>query len=292
LVKAVRARDWPRLDRLFAGLAPGIDRAYAVAAVAEVAGSEKFLARLVDTERSSSLPRLLLGDRYIKLAWKARSGYFAQYVSREQFEVFFDYLNRAEQLLASVTADEPDNATGWSLRLVTARGLEFGAAESRRRYDRVAALLPDPIFAQRQLLQTLCPKWDGSIDELVAFTRECVSAAADGSMSAGLTVEMAFERMAAAEDGRPLRATAMLEECAEAERRSTGHPAWRQLPGAIVTHSSFAYYWSVSGQWARAHPHFEIVGRRLVFPWPNAYSTKNAVRELRERAALAKRAAR
>ncbi len=290
--KAVHKRDWATLSKLFDSLPPEVDRAYPIAAVTEIDGSEKFFARVVDSERSSSLPRVLLGDRYIKLAWKARGRLFAKYVSREQFQVFYEHLNTAERLLASVTADEPENGTAWSLRVVTARGLKFGAAESRRRYERVAAVVPDPIFAQRQMVQTLCPKWGGTVEDLVAFTRECVEAAPDGSMSAGLAVEMTFERMAATKSKAAfLRTVEVVEECAEAERRSTGHPAWRELPGAVITHSSLAYYWSVTGQSAKAHPHFDAIGRGMVFPWPNAYGDKLGAKQLRERSAQAKRMA-
>ncbi|GAA1897419.1 hypothetical protein [Asanoa iriomotensis] len=73
-----------------------------------------------------------------------------------------------------------DNAD-WTARLTTARGLEMGQAEARRRYDRLAALDPHHLPGQRQLLQQLCAKWGWSLEDMHAFATEATSRLSDGA---------------------------------------------------------------------------------------------------------------
>ena len=270
---ATERRDWDTLRRRFAELPTDVDPTWAVKAATEVDGCEAFLTKLAKKERSSTLPRLLLGDRYITLAWEARTGKRAQYVSNDQFKVFFAYLQRAEKLLQSVTDDEPDNVAAWTTRITTARGLQLDVAEARRRYAMAAQAFPNPVFAQRQMLMMLCPKWYGTFPEVHAFARECDEAAppgsinaavvADGYVEAALDIKTSNERIAFLSEPR------VVEALRAAADRSVSHPNFLPTPGWIWANSVFAYAFRFGGQYARALPLFQANGDRIVYPFAN-----------------------
>jgi hypothetical protein len=93
LRKAVGSGNWRAVSAYFQELPARSDQSVAVRLVAEMAGAERLLQRAVDGERDSSLARTLLGARFIVMAWKARGGALARYVSEAQWRVFFDYLH-------------------------------------------------------------------------------------------------------------------------------------------------------------------------------------------------------
>ncbi|NEE53474.1 hypothetical protein G3M55_53870, partial [Streptomyces sp. SID8455] len=135
---AVRGNDWDTVEAYFDFLDDEEERAVAAHLVSDdLSSSERFLERAV-ADHGSPLARTLLAARYINVGWDIRSSYRAEHVSREQFQEFHAWLRRAERLLIGVCADEPAYALAWMYRLTTARGLELGASEVRRRYDRLA----------------------------------------------------------------------------------------------------------------------------------------------------------
>lgn len=83
-------------------------------------------------------------------------------------------------------------------RLSTARGLELGHAEARRRYDQVSRVVPHLYTAQAELLQQLCPKWGGTFAQAHAFAQECAVAAPPGSLSQLVVIEAHLEHSFAA----------------------------------------------------------------------------------------------
>ncbi len=162
---AVTCGDWPAIAAFFAGVPDPDDRDYVVYVIAETEGSEEFLRAAADrAEPESTLAVTLYAARLVVVGWNVRGGLRAQYVGREQFDTFHDRLRRAERLLIDVTARDPADTSAWAWRLKTARGLELGQAEARRRYDRLARTAPHMYTAQAQLVQQLCPKWGGTFE--------------------------------------------------------------------------------------------------------------------------------
>ncbi|MFC7242947.1 hypothetical protein ACFQO7_10710 [Catellatospora aurea] len=274
-VRAVQAwcrqGDWDSVARHFAQL-PTADAVYFNArAVAEVPGVTTFVGGVSQAQPSAILPKLLLGARAIELAWEARTGAQAQYVSQEQFAEMHEFLRFGEERLLEVTAREPGNGAAWAMRIVNARGLELGQAEARRRYDRLAMHHPHVFFAQTQLLQQLCPKWGGSWEAAFGFARQCAAAAPEGSVNALLIPEVHMEYWAtlrgADRDGY-LRRPEVLREVTEAALRSVLHPSFRPVYGWVSAHSHFAWVFSLAGDHRRAAVHFRALGGfASEFPW-------------------------
>jgi hypothetical protein len=268
----VRAGDWVAVSAFFGRLPAGADRSRVVRAVAETKGSERFLQRVVDVERDCSLARTLLGARLIVIGWKARGTRRARQVSRAQWRVFYDYLRRAERVLADATAIDPGNAAAWTERVTVARGLGLRQAEGRRRYERAAEHCDAPYGAQWQLLQSLCPKWGGSLEAVHAFARDCLRSARPGTLSGAVVADAHVEHAFTFDHEYHTNSYLGQEEVREALRAAASqtvlHPAFQPAHGWVEAHSAFAFTLFRAGDYESAAPHFAALGMRVhAHPW-------------------------
>ncbi|MFD7706952.1 hypothetical protein ACFV6E_39200 [Streptomyces sp. NPDC059785] len=276
--------DWPGVAGFIAALGTEEQRSFASSLVAEMAGAETWLERAAADHPGDPLPRALLAERYVHIGWGIRGDAYAEQVSREQFDRFHAWLRRAEQLLIEVCAEHPAYAHAWTVRLITARGLELGAAEARRRYDRLAAHHPHHYPAQTLLLQQLCPKWGGSWEAAHGFARECAAASPDGSHSAALValahVEHFLELGQDLEGAAYMRGLPVRDDLRFAAQVSVLHRDYRPGFHGLGAHSTFALAFSLGGHHQDAVPHFlEMEDRASEFPWsylvnPEAYFVK------------------
>jgi hypothetical protein len=203
-------------------------------------------------------------------------------VSQAQFQLFFERLRQAERHLADATAIDPTNAAAWTERIITARGLSLGSDEARRRYDRAAEHCDAPFAAQEQMVQNLCPKWNGSRGAVLAFARECLRGAKPGSLSGAVIahahVELAF-------DGNLsyLAESAVRDELIGAAAHTVLHPDFRPSHGWVSAHTVFAFALFHSGAYGHAAPHFDALNHRATpYPWERSHvQWKRAFRRAR-----------
>lgn len=260
--QAARASDWAALKAEAVTARDPLQLNFVVGTVADVFGAEYMLAKAME-EDESTLPNLMLAARHIVLAWEARTGYSAQYVSEAQWKTFRKHLVIAENLLMEVTAHEPENIVAWRQRLTTARGLSLGLSESQRRYDQLAKLDPHFFPAQSGFLQERCPKWHGSWEKMFAFARQCAAAAPEGGLHGALIAQAHLEKFLSLPSGEGrayLAQPAVIEELAAAGRRSVLHPSFQMRHGWVAAHSDFALCFSVAGDHHKAAAHFRAMG--------------------------------
>lgn len=255
--------DWAATEAFFAEIDSVDDVSLAAGLLAGVDRSEAYLERAAKALPADPLPRTLLAERYIRIGWRIRGSTPAEEVSGDQFAQFHDWLRKAERLLIEVCAEQPAYAPAWTARLLTARGLELGQSEARRRYDRLAEHHPHHFRAQSQLLQQLCPKWGGSWEAAHGFAQERSSAAPDGSYAGILVAEAHVEHCAAlagAQAAEYLRNVSVRNELRQAAGTSVLHPdcraGWQRIDG----HSSFALAFALGGHLADAARHFVALG--------------------------------
>ncbi|MFE0331330.1 hypothetical protein ACWEWI_12310 [Streptomyces sp. NPDC003753] len=260
---AARAGDWAATQAFFAGL-DSVDKvSFAVGVLADVDGTEEYLEKAAAALPGNPLPATLLAERYIRVGWDIRSGARAKHVSREQFDQFHAWLRRAEQILIEVCAEQPAYAPAWTARLLTARGLELGQSEARRRYDRLSVHHPHHFRAQSQLLQQLCPKWGGSWEDAHGFAQECASAAPDGSHAGILVAEAHIEHwleLDGSEATAYMRGLPVRDDLRHAAQVSVLHTDYRPGWHWITGHSTFALAFSLGGHLEDAAPHFAALG--------------------------------
>ncbi|WP_031155707.1 hypothetical protein [Streptomyces xanthophaeus] len=297
LREAVRRGDW---DAVRTGLETPLcedDRAVASATVAETDGSETFLRSQAERRPGDPLARTLLADRLVRIGWAARSNQRAEHVSKGQFHDFHSALRRAEILLIDVCAEYPEYALAWYVRLITARGLELGESEARRRYDRLAEHHPHHYSGQLQLLQQLCPKWGGSWESAHGFARQCLDGAPAGSPAGALTAIAQMEQyLELSEKANKAGAEAYLRQpenharLLDAAARSALHPGFRaDAHHAVGVHSAFAAAHCAAGRHAEAAVHFRALGNAAgEFPWGYLSNDHEAAFVRHRKTALAK----
>ncbi|MEV6106815.1 hypothetical protein AB0M28_19170 [Streptomyces sp. NPDC051940] len=281
-------RDWATVRAYVGELGEPDLQAVAAKTVAETPGAEEFLVGVSGRDKGDVLARTLLAGTLVHVGWGIRTGARAKDVSADRFTRFFGYLRRAERLLIDVCAEDPANALAWLHRITTARGLQLGASEARRRYERVAEHHPHFYSAQSQLLQQLCPKWSGTWQEAHGFANECAAAAPPGSLSPLLVAEAHLEHYAD-RDGPSydLTGPAAQRELTEAVHRTVMHDGFRADFHWIYAHGLFACLYSVAEDPQKAAWHFRQLGNRgSEAPWDRLYGDPVAAYTRQRRAAL------
>ncbi|WP_460068610.1 hypothetical protein [Streptomyces sp. YKOK-I1] len=268
---AARSEDWNAVQAYVSGL-DSVDKvSSAVGVLAGIDGSEFLLERAAADHPGDPLPRTALAERYVRIGWAIRSTARAQHVSADQFERFHGWLRKAEQILIEVCAEQPSYAPAWTARLTTARGLQLGQAEARRRYDRLSAHHPHHYRAQVQLLQQVCPKWSGSWEAAHGFARECATASPDGSNSGALVALAHIEHwldLDGPEATAYLRGIPVRDDLRNAARISVLHPDHRPDWNSVGAHNAFAFAFSLGGHFPDAAAHFAFLGDRASEdPW-------------------------
>lgn len=278
LRSALAGGDWPA-GRALLDAAPPADRTVLL----KILGTGPALSAAVPVDPADSTAAALLGFHRIEAAWAVRGGYRAQYVSRKRFAGFHDGLRAAERGLTDAIAHTPDDPALWTARLKSARGLELGPAETRRRYARLAEIDPHHLAGQSQLLQQLCPKWSGSWPEAFAFARQAMLAAPAGGPHGVLVAEAHLERWLDLADGRAYLASAAVgAELDEAAQRSVFHPGFARTPGWVGVVSTFAVVFSLRGDHRSAAAAFTALGPLATeHPWNYLGDPAVAVRKYR-----------
>jgi hypothetical protein len=276
LIAAMAAGDWPTARRLLtAGYDPD-DLAFMMGAASGVPGSESWLPAAIREDLDDPLPLLLYGLRAIDWAWEARTRKQAKYVTREQFEVFFDRLRLADDCLQDVVRRDPDNTAAWTGLITLARGLELGIDEGRRRFDRVVAVHPTNVGAHWQLLQQLCEKWAGSHELMHEFARQAVAAAPAGSALGSLIPIAHLEQWLRTENERYFSSRQVLTDLHAAADRSVRHPDYRQSKGWPRHNNWFAMAFALAGDQPAAAEQFRVIGD-LVTQLPWAYERNDPI---------------
>lgn len=273
LLAALHTRSWPTAQQVLAAAKNADELSRLLSVGSNVAGLETWLPDVLRSDLDASLPSLLYGSRMIVWAWEARTGLRAKYVSRDQFELFFARLRIAEDCLQGVVRREPTNAAAWHHLLITARGLQLGVPEARRRFDQAVAHHPGHVQAHQQMLQMVCAKWYGSHEQMHDFARSAMDTASPGSplghLAALAYLEEALDKAKYLTDigghlGRR-RVRAALHEAAD---RSVRHPDYRRGPDWATVHSAFAMAFALAGEHRAAAEQFRILGDVVMeFPW-------------------------
>lgn len=286
LRQAAASADLPSIREQLAAQPPYTDVSLLIRTVVEADGIEHPLRALVATAPDDVLALTLLGAREIEIGWGIRTASRAKNVSRRQFADFHAHLRTAEQLLIRATALDPACAAAWTERLNTARGLELGQNEARRRLDQLLKHHPHHFTGQARLLQQVCPKWGGSWDDAHGFARQSMLAAPPGTLNGGLVAEAHLEHwldLGREEGAAYLRRPHVHAELAEAAERSVGHPGFVRAHGWVTVEGTFAVLFSLIGDTSRAARHFRALGN-LASEWPWSYLGDPAESFVRHRA--------
>ncbi|BBH68611.1 hypothetical protein ACTI_52960 [Actinoplanes sp. OR16] len=287
---ALARRDWTACRRVLDAAAPD-SRTGLIRVGADDDGIEGFLRDVVRRDPRDGAAVAMLGSHLISVGWGIRTTAAAKHVSAEQFTAFHEWLGRAEEVLIEGAARIPGDPAIWTVRLTSALGLSLGKAETRRRYDRLAAVDPHHLPGQITMVQQLCPKWGGSWEEVHAFALDAMRAAPAGTAHGMLVAEAHAEHLLAIWRENPddwparreyLYAAPLRDELFEAAQRSIGHPAFRRSYRWLEAASTFAFlFWLMQEKEAAAWALRMLGNLATEYPWNIYQSVPDAVRTAR-----------
>ncbi|MFJ9950297.1 hypothetical protein [Kitasatospora sp. NPDC091207] len=265
------AGDWAALRPALAAVTDGAELTWLLVALSDVAGVQDWAAEAAAAQPDDALPLLLSGARHVSWAWEARTRQRAEFVTEEQWELFHQRLDTAEEQLFAVAEREPRWLAPWYFLQISGRGVSVGPDVSRYRFEAALRRGPGHLGSHKQRLQQLCAKWGGSHEEMHAFARSAMLAAPEGSPLGELVALAHLEHWLDLPDGEDhayLTGPAVLAELQEALRRSVlhaDHPRPRGWQGAFNT---FAMVFSLADQPRTAHLLFEALdGAVTESPW-------------------------
>lgn len=266
---AVEGRSWPRFEAALQQL-PADQAGAAIYYLAEVDGIESFLE-----SGTSTMARTALAWRYIVVGWQARGRDQAENTTGEQFMGFFEWLGKAEALLQAILDEDAGFAPTWKASLLTARGLQLGTPELRRRYQHFAALSPRDLNGQSQVLQFILPKWFGSVEEATAFVG---SPGTHPALVALLQIEMWSHLQSKAGLAHVKKATPALKAASAEFATFAGTDAV-----SVQAHNYFAMAFWLGGNYSEAAVHLAQAGwRTSEFPWRYAVADDTHMQQIQE----------
>ncbi|MEV0896155.1 hypothetical protein [Actinoplanes sp. NPDC049802] len=276
---ALDAGDWPACRELLDAADP-VERTCLIDAVSDEKGLEDFLRGVLRGDPGDGTAGALLGRHLAVAAWDIRTDARAVHVSREQFAAFRAGLVEAERVLVDAAARSPHDPAIWTTRLLTARGLQLGLSEIRRRYGRLAEIDPHHLPGQQQMLQSLCAKWYGDVAQAYEFAKEAADAAPAGAPNPVLLAIAYIEHSDVVTDTDRIRA-----ELREAAQRSVWHPDFRRTHGWVQVMSTFAMAFGVLGDHPAAASLFDALdGLGSRWPWEYLGDPATTIEKFRARA--------
>ncbi|MEU3295823.1 hypothetical protein ABZ722_26120 [Streptomyces longwoodensis] len=273
LVQAAEAGDWEAVKG--AAVPFDLGREHQVLAeVCDVAGVQDWIGRAVEEdEEHRALALLVSGARHVVWGWEARTSARAVDVSREQWRVFYERLEIAEEQLLQAAELRPQWISPWRRLLTSGRGMSLGRAVTRARFD--AALRRDPLDlgAHMEWLSQLQPRWGGEPGRALAFARQAFDGAPEGHRL-GCVVPMAhIEEWVESDRGNHLENAQVRQELRHAAERSILHPAYERRPGWQEDFNIFAMALSLAGEQEAARRVYRELGGAFT-PWPWKYAAQ------------------
>ncbi|MFH9349021.1 hypothetical protein [Kitasatospora sp. NPDC017646] len=264
------AGDWTALRPELAA-ADGAGLTWLAGAVADVAGVEEWTARAMSDAPEDALPLLLSGARHVSWAWEARTGARAGQVTEEQWKLFHQRLDVAEEQLLEVAEREPSWLAPWYFLQISARGASLGPEVAACRFEAAVRREPGHPASHRQRLQQVCAKWGGSHEAVHEFARSAMLAAPEGSQLGELVALAHLERWLDLPDGEDrayLTDPAVVAELQEAAFRSVLHPDFVPVRGWQGSFNAFAMAFSLADQPRTARLLFDALdGFVTESPW-------------------------
>ncbi|WP_125612886.1 hypothetical protein [Actinomadura sp. WAC 06369] len=220
------------------------------------------LARLAADAPGDPDVQLWLGAVRVGEAWKARTGYRAEYITRERFARFWRLLALAGGPLQKAAELLPADPVPWDHLQRYGNGLQLERHELDRMWDELKARHPSLYAGHVTRVQILCAKWKGSDAEVLGFAERTVADAEPGDpVTAVLTtahMEVAPDESWEMLDAYMARPEVHAAVVGAADRWLAAH---RPHPRDLEAHHFFGAAFFRAGDRERARRHLSRVGR-------------------------------
>ncbi|QKW22542.1 hypothetical protein HUT16_28765 [Kitasatospora sp. NA04385] len=263
--------SWPAARAILDAAADQDDLTLMVEAVADVTGAEVLLGKLLAAAPDDPLLQLVQGARHVAWAWEARTAGRARNVTEEQWKLFQERLESAEEHLYRAAELDPELLGPWYFLQRSGRGASIDREAARHRFEAALRRSPGHLDSHRQRLQQLCEKWQGSHEQMHAFARASMLAAPGGSPLGELVASAHIEHwlsLPPGEDAAYMDQEHVRAQLHEAADRSVRHPDYVRGRDWPIAHNVFAMAFVLAEQPAAAHLLFAELGDRAAdLPW-------------------------
>ncbi|MEU9293944.1 hypothetical protein [Streptomyces sp. NPDC048266] len=268
LVEAADAGDWEAVKAALAPFDLGRDH-QVLGELADMDGVQDWIGRAVEEDKEHRATALLIsGARHITWGWEARTAARAVDVTQDQWRVFHERLEIAEDQLFEAAELRPEWVTPWRRLLTSGRGMSLGSAVNETRLD--AALRRDPLDLETHLewLSQLQPRWGGEPGEAMAFARDAFARAPQGHRL-GCVIAMAhIENWVESDRSDCLDDPAIRTELRKAADHSILHPDHQRAPGWQHDFNTFAMALSLADERHTVRRVFQALdGAYTSWPW-------------------------
>ncbi|MFF2849763.1 hypothetical protein ACFVT5_26005 [Streptomyces sp. NPDC058001] len=268
LVEAADAGEW---DAVKAALVPfDLGRDHQVLGeLADLGGVQDWIGQAVAEDKEHRATALLIsGTRHIIWGWEARTAERAVNVTQEQWRVFHERLDIAEEQLFEAAELRPEWVTPWRRLLTSGRGMSLSRTVKETRFE--AALRREPLDLETHVewLSQSQPRWGGEPGEALAFARDAFTRAPQGHRL-GCVIPMAhIEDWVESEGGDCLQTPQIQAELRDAADHSILHPAYARRPGWQHDFNTFAMALSLAGERHTVRRVFQALdGAYTSWPW-------------------------
>ncbi|MYS23420.1 hypothetical protein GA0115240_152367 [Streptomyces sp. DvalAA-14] len=248
LTDAVRADDWGAFKAALTPFDLGRDH-HVLSELADLSGMQNWIVAAADGDTEyRATAQLIAGARNVIWAWEARTGAYAKNVSREQWRLFRERLEAAEDQLLEAAELRPEWIAPWRRLLTSGRGMSLGPVVNEARRD--AALRRDPLdlTTHIQWVSNLQPRWSGEPGQAMAFAREAFARAPQGHRLGCVIAFAHIEEWVESDRGASLKNARVQAELRAAAEHSILHPAYTRFPGWQYDFNLFAMALSLADE--------------------------------------------
>ncbi|MGW2824954.1 hypothetical protein ACWC24_28705 [Streptomyces sp. NPDC001443] len=268
LLDAAEAGDWTAVKAALTPFDLGRDH-QVLGELDALDGVQDWIGRAVEEDEEHRATALLIsGARHVSWGWEARTGARAVHVTPQQWRVFRERLEIAEEQLLQAAELRPEWITPWRRLLTSGRGISRGRAVNETRLD--AALRRDPLDLETHVewVSQLQPRWSGEPGEALAFARKAFAQAPEGHRL-GCVIAVAHIEEWVESDRKDCLITAEVQdELLAAAEHSILHPAYQRRPGWQEDFNTFAMALSLASESIALPRVFrELQGAYTTWPW-------------------------
>ncbi|MFV2195062.1 hypothetical protein [Nocardiopsis sp. LOL_012] len=202
--------DDPELERVLPALAAG-DLAAGLALLRASVDDPALRSVRVEVLSDAALPRiealaglaadgdadvlLWLGSARVRAAWEIRGASRARYVGEERFRRFWAALEGAAEPLMLAARLRPEDPEPWNCLQWFGLGMQLPREDLDRMWMELCSRDSQHVSGHFSRTQVLCPKWQGSHEELFRFARDTVAMAGPGDPRLGVLAVAHFENL-------------------------------------------------------------------------------------------------
>lgn len=228
-------------------------------------------------EPKSAFAKGLLGASFIDFAWEARGTGYINSVTANAMQAFEERLSQAKIYLEQSRNLDKTNLETVSDLMLVAKARKSTRHEVKPIFEMSIRSEPDYFLAQKQMMETLNPKWGGTVSEMLEFSRTQAANSPENS-KAPILVPLAHWEVAYIYYSNNLKSyfakKSVWQECASALET-----AIKRFPNSVEIRTLYVRTAFYAGDLAAAKAQYAVIKDQLAMKyWTGGYPELSEVK--------------